>query len=49
MSTRPPVGFSMPEAMRSSVVLPLPDGPSRHTTSPGAISSENPLSASKLP
>ena len=45
MSTRPAVGFSMPEAIRSSVVLPLPDGPSRHTTSAGAISSENPLRA----
>jgi AraC-like DNA-binding protein len=33
ISTRPDVGFSMPEAMRSSVVLPLPDGPSRQTAS----------------
>ena len=36
----------MPEAMRSSVVLPLPEGPSRQTTSAGAMSSEKPLSAS---
>ena len=46
MSTRPPVGRSMPAAIRSSVVLPLPEGPSRHTTSAGAMSREKPSSAS---
>ena len=45
MSTRPPVGRSMPAATRSSVVLPQPEGPSRHTTSAGAMSSEKPANA----
>src|SRR5262249_11285764 len=45
MRTRPPVGRSMPAAMRKSVVLPHPEGPSRHTTSAGAMSSEKPAKA----
>src|SRR5262245_30989395 len=45
MRTRPPVGLSMPEATRSSVVLPHPDGPSRQTTSAGATSKLKPLRA----
>lgn len=39
----------MPDATRSNVVLPLPDGPSRQTTSPGAMSRLNPANASVSP
>ncbi len=35
MSIRPLVGSSRPEAMRSSVDLPQPDGPTTVTNSPG--------------
>src|SRR5690606_8645923 len=35
-STRPDVCGSMPAAMRSNVVLPEPEGPSRQSTSPGS-------------
>ena len=38
-----------PEIARSSVVLPQPDEPSRATNSPGATSSETPLSTSVAP
>ncbi|MNP10291.1 hypothetical protein D3C76_1024360 [compost metagenome] len=34
---------------RSKVVLPQPDGPSRHTSSPAATSSDTLLSAVKAP
>jgi hypothetical protein len=34
-STRPDVGRATPAAILSSVVLPQPEGPSRHSTSPG--------------
>ncbi|MNN80500.1 hypothetical protein D3C81_1972400 [compost metagenome] len=34
---------------RNSVVLPQPDGPSRHTSSPAAMSRETSLSAVKAP
>jgi hypothetical protein len=47
--TRPRDGFSIPEAMRNSVVFPHPDGPSRHTISPGAISSDTPRNAISSP
>ncbi|MNP68475.1 hypothetical protein D3C76_1644360 [compost metagenome] len=36
----PPLWFSSPAIMRSSVVLPEPDGPNNATISPEAISSE---------
>ena len=35
--------------MRSTVVLPQPDGPSSATNSPGAISSDSPSSARVVP
>ena len=35
-STRPELCGSMPAAIRSSVVLPEPEGPSRQSTSPGS-------------
>ena len=35
--------------MRSSVVLPEPDGPSSATSSPAAMSSETPCSAGVVP
>ena len=34
MAIRPLVGFSSPATARSSVVFPLPEGPSSDTTSP---------------
>ena len=42
-STRiaPESGCSNPAAMRSAVVLPHPDGPSRLTSSPGSIARSN--------
>src|SRR5579883_3069958 len=36
MITSPPLARSRPAIMRNVVVLPQPDGPSRHTTSPAA-------------
>src|SRR4051812_27643038 len=47
--TVPASGFSSPARIRSSVVLPEPDGPSRARNSPSATSSETPLSAGKRP
>src|SRR5690606_25377381 len=38
-STRPVSWLSIPAAMRKSVVLPEPDGPRRHSTSPGSAAS----------
>ncbi len=38
MAIRPLVGFSSPATARSSVVFPLPEGPSSDTTSPGRAS-----------
>src|SRR5690606_21912282 len=38
-STRPASGRRKPAIIRSVVVLPQPDGPSRATSSPGAMSS----------
>ncbi len=43
--TRPEVGASTPAATRSSVVLPHPEWPRRHTSSPGSIVREMPSSA----
>ena len=40
-STAPESGRSNPAAMRSAVVLPQPDGPSRLTNSPGSIARPN--------
>jgi hypothetical protein len=40
---RPPDGCSRPATARSNVVLPLPDAPSRHTTSPAFSSNDTPL------
>ena len=47
-STRPSVGHSRPAMMRSSVVLPEPDGPSSASSSPAPTSSETPCSAGGL-
>ena len=38
ISTRPAVGFSRPAMHFRSVVLPHPDGPTMHTSSPEVIS-----------
>src|SRR5690606_7163439 len=38
MRILPAVGVSSPAIMRSEVVLPQPEGPSRHTNSPSPIS-----------
>ena len=43
--TAPESGRSNPAAMRSAVVLPQPDGPSRLTSSPGSIARSNDSSA----
>jgi len=45
MVTPPDVGAINPPMMLSSVLLPQPDGPSRHTNSPRLISSETLSSA----
>src|SRR3546814_16388537 len=37
--TRPAVGSTKPEMVRSKVVLPQPDGPRNEKNSPGAMSS----------
>lgn len=47
--TVPLSGVSKPAMMRSSVVLPQPDGPSRAKNSPCPISSETPSSAVTSP
>src|SRR5665647_2615089 len=45
----PSCGCSSPAIARSSVVLPLPEGPSRATTWPGVTLSETPLRISLSP
>src|SRR5688572_16855145 len=47
--TRPESGSSKPAIMRSDVVLPQPDGPSREKNSPAAMSSVTPSTASTRP
>src|SRR5688572_9528599 len=47
--TRPESGNSKPAIMRSDVVLPQPDGPSREKNSPAAMSSVTPSTASTRP
>ena len=42
---RPESSSSSPASARSAVVFPQPEGPSRATSSPGAISSDSPSSA----
>ena len=48
-STEPESGRSNPAAMRSAVVLPQPDGPSRLTSSPGSIARSNDSRATAVP
>ena len=45
----PPLGVSKPASMRSSVVLPQPDGPSSAKNSFSRMSSETPSTAATLP
>ena len=45
----PAVARSRPAIMRSVVVLPQPEGPSRQTTSPAATERSTSLTATKLP
>ena len=45
----PDVTCSSPASMRSSVDLPQPDGPTRTTNSPSAMSMETPCSTSTVP
>src|SRR5262250_2618742 len=47
--TVPLSAVSNPARIRSAVVLPQPEGPSSATSSPGAISSDSPLSARTVP
>jgi hypothetical protein len=49
MAIRPPVGFSSPATARSSVVFPLPDGPSSDTTSPRFSVMDTPFSTGLSP
>src|SRR5207247_11256009 len=46
---RPAVCTSRPAMMRSSVVLPHPDGPRKHSSSPGWTSRLTPFSAANSP
>ena len=48
-STVPVVWMSSPAMARSSVVLPHPDGPRKHTNSPSRTSSEMSASAVNSP
>ena len=48
-SKRPALGDSMPHRMRSKVVLPQPDGPSKATNSPSPMSRSMPSSTVVLP
>ena len=48
-STSPESANSNPATIRSAVVLPHPDGPSRATSSPGAMSSDMPSRALVAP
>ena len=43
--TEPEVAWSRPARMRSAVVFPHPDGPSRATSSPGSMCRVSPSSA----
>ena len=47
--TDPVSAVSKPATMRSAVVLPQPDGPSKATSSPGAISMDSPSRARVAP
>jgi hypothetical protein len=49
MKTVPEVGCSNPASMRSSVVFPQPEPPSRQKISPLKIRNETLLTATKLP
>src|SRR5690606_17910229 len=49
MRILPAVGVSSPAIMRSEVVLPQPEGPSRHTNSPSPISKLTSPTAVKSP
>src|SRR5665647_3150544 len=49
IAIEPPCGTSSPAIARSSVVLPLPEGPSNATTWPGVTLSETPLRISLSP
>src|SRR6202140_2510927 len=49
MRTSPLVMSSSPAIMRSAVVLPQPDGPTRHTNSPSLMSRFSLLTASAPP
>src|ERR1700761_6291332 len=49
MTTSPLVARSSPAIMRSVVVLPQPEGPRRHTTSPAATDRATLCTAVKLP
>src|SRR6185437_934237 len=49
MAIDPLCGVSRPATARSRVVFPLPEGPSRATTSPAGTASETPLSISLSP
>ena len=49
MRITPLVGYSRPASMRSVVVLPQPEGPSRLTNSPSAIVRSSPLTATAEP
>ena len=49
MATRPDCSRSSPAARRSTVDLPQPEGPSRHTTSPGPTLRLKPATARKRP
>src|SRR6185437_5194129 len=49
MAIEPRYGCSRPATARSSVVLPLPDGPSNATTSPAGTEIETPLRISLSP
>src|SRR6185437_2496098 len=49
MAIDPLCGVSRPATARSRVVFPLPEGPSRATTSPAGTASETPLRISLSP
>ena len=49
MRIAPAVGYSSPASMRSVVVLPQPEGPSRLTNSPDAIARSRPGTATAAP
>src|SRR5262249_43657079 len=49
ITTSPALAHSSPAIIRKVVVLPQPEGPSRHTTSPAATSRSTSRTATKLP